>query len=226
MTDIKPYADDRKWDAEISGIQFFVFHLSAPFVIGYELSRFRFEGPLVHLVYLAITLFFLFGYTISADEVGRKKLGLKDSSRRLKDAIYAYIENHPITHDLKRKDIDIKKFFSELHQSWIVCCSGRWLWVANIALAYVVSAELRSQNSPWTFVLFGFSYFCLMAEAYQESLRQIVISKFDIFIVGLVEPIRDADVFRIDRENIRYRKDGKTVLLNRANMLRIETERS
>jgi|GEM_PF-1391959 len=210
ISDQVPFADDRKWHEELSGIMFFVGHLLSPllFVGILYLRGFRFWlFPKEDLLILFIGLVVLLSLRI----VNKKSIAFFKDNK--------FTEGN-ILESLKKSFKDDSKIDSS---DTIVYCRFLFFPIASLTIIYL--SILFYQWGLYYHLLISLIYlfFHLTSFALFTSLlkRNIYITNIK-FADKIIKPINSCRVLKVNENNIRVLCGDKVLIINRDKILHIE----
>ncbi len=210
ISDQKPYCDDRKWDAELSGV-FFLGTIIVPIVIGAAIASYwGFQpGTAVHFVYLIIVGFVQMPFIFSNQILYKKLYG---------DAVM------PKEAKIEKPEwaADFQKTLEEIRDACVWFTKHIPFWLLDIPLGYVVIREYIDGNIVWFTVIAAGAFYALVSQAVFYSLTKYnKFPKADVYLADTKEPMRDLELLRYNADNVKFRQNGEGVIVNKAQIARI-----
>ena len=199
INDQKPYADSRKWDIEVSGLNFSI-ELIWMTIVGYALAiwwHFWLPGHGWDITIVAVIGALLF------------------IANRAKLEVIYQLRLNPLPFSSK----DTDKFF-EVAARVINILPQWWFSLPSI---YILIGLLHQGNLWWfsAIAIQVFINFTFLAINY--SLRRTELPKVDIyFIDAKKEPLLQVLLIKITEDTVRVRVGDKIFLVNKSQILRIE----
>lgn len=213
ISDQRPYCDDRKWDAELSGAFFLLSFVIVPGVIGGAIGAYYgFESTtLIHFVYLIIVGLMQMPFLFSNQALYKKLYG----ESMIAKADDAKIEKPEWLADWQKTVEEIQVF-----SIWITKHIPAGL--LSIPLSYVLIREYLGGNIVWFTVIAAGVFHGFVLEAIFYSMTKY--NKFpraDVYLVDVDEPIRDIELLRYNADNVKFRQNGEAVVINKSRIVKI-----
>jgi MFS family permease len=204
ISDQKPFSDDRDWEIEFSGLFFFLNYIVAPGVVGYVAARYI--GPLGagHWIHFLLVSF-LGGWILI-------------TTLFLLEKIYQIKLPDASLFKKAKKDPLLQKFLEAMVGLNLLTPP----WLLSIVFIYVGVLEYQSGNILWFIFIGATLLFNFMFMASNNTLRTNRPPKVDISLISNMEPMRDLILLKINNDNIRLRDGGKIIILNKAQVLKID----
>ena len=205
IADQKPFADDRNWVIELSGI-FFIFAFIIPIILGIIGGLYLGDLGAGHWIRLLIT-FSVTSWLVIVIQVFTEKL--YDIPQPNIRYFLKFTEN-------KEPKIFIDKFIKSL----------RFIRLDFLVLilVYIITREYLLNNF-WWIIVFSFQTifnFILIALTYSLSVTKLL--KVTIYFIGSTHPLSKVLLLKVNEDNIRIRDKNKVVILNKDQILKIEQE--
>lgn len=216
VSDQKPFTDDRKWEADISGVFFVVNKIFIPaLIVMTYVEKKEYFWPLnvfwTNLIHfynpfvakdLYLFIFFVIYFIIFAI-----------FSFRL--CLFAEVKVDKVVKKIK-KEINWNKFFKELAVNFFIGL----IPIAIIAFLYVVYLTKDWVYFAYSLLLAFISFFVLAA---LESLTKKNIVKANIYFIDKKSaPIKGCRVVRENSDNIRIIKNNAGLIINKSQILKID----
>jgi MFS family permease len=202
-SDQKAFSDDRDWEIELSGLFFFLNFIVAPGVIGYAAAHYLGSfgaGHWIHFFivsilggWILVTTLFLF------EKIYQVKFPNVGFFKQMKDPTF-------------RKLVEIGVGLNMMTPQWIL----------SIIFIYVGTLEYQSGSILW-FVFIGSTIlFNFIFMAANGPLKGVKLSKVDVYLTGDQGVMRDLTLLKMNDNNVRLRDNDKVIILNRAQVLKVE----
>lgn len=205
ITDQKPFADNRDWDIELSGIHFFLNLILFPGVLGVLAATHI--GPLgTGHWWRFIIVIVCAGWLWSVSGLYGKKV-----------------------YDIKTPTIHLFAFAKEAEKNAeefesFVLKASRFLplWLFSIIFAYAFTLEYQSGSLGWMLMIGIEIFIGLLFMAIISSLMAARLPKIDIFFNDGTDPVKNVTLLKINNDNVRIKENGQASLLNRDQIKRID----
>ena len=205
IADQKPFTDNRGWEIELSGISFFTNFLAIPGAFGFALAHYAGSLGAGHWIhFIVVTLlgsWLLMVGALQAEEIYQIKFPVLQKILTLSDKT---MEWEPF----RKFVIGLNRFVP--------------LWLFAILFCYILTLEYTAGDYIWLTVIAAGIFFNFILLALSYSLRLLKLSKVDVYLIGLQEPLRDLVLLKTNDDNIRLREKDKVVILNKSQVLKIE----
>ena len=204
ISDSKPFADNRRWDIELSGIMFFVNHVVFCGILGWAIAmRFNLFGHWINLIIvLVISAWLLLSSFL-----------LTESNYQVQVPFLKLLQ---IISGMKNEGW--KNFLEKLKKI------DRFtpLWVCSIIFMYILVSEYKHGNLLWFSVLIVqifISYIILALNYSQRTYRPLLVN---IYLIGEIEPLKDVLLLKANDDNLRLRQNNKVIILNKSRVEKTE----
>ena len=208
IADQWPYADDREWYAEISGIYFLLGTVIFSGILGVLLALWW--GGLGTGHWWRFIIVILCGswlWTIGC---------------LLADKVYG-LRNPLICFWLDLLAKDEKDATAETIRDGILKFN-RWvpIWLFSIIFAYILTLEYRAGSWGWLLIIGIEIFISLIFMALNYSLMRIHLPQVDIFFANGDDPIRDATLIKVSDDDVRVKKEGQIIIISRSQVKQID----
>ena len=204
ISDQKPFADNRSWEIELSGINFFINLVMFPGAIGFALAYYFGNfgaGSLIHFFLASVTGGWLLWLgALNAEKIYDTKIA------GLRKLILPWADD---------KDFEtIKKDTAKV---------GRYipLWLFSILFIYILTLEYTAGNIIWLTIMLAVIFFNFLLLAFNYSLTLVKLPKVDIHFINSREPLIGSTLLKINDDNIRLRDGDKVIILNKSQVLKV-----
>ena len=208
IADQWPYADDREWYAEISGVYFFLGTVLFSSVLGVLLALWL--GGLGTGHWLRFIIVILCGgwlWTVSCL--------LADKVYDMKNPLIQFWLTLLAKDEKGATPVSIRDDFLK------IC---RWvpIWVFSIIFAYILTLECQSGSWGWIIIIGIEIFISTVFMALIYSLMRIRLPQVDIFFANGDEPILDATLIKVSDDDVRVRKENKIIIVNKSHVQKID----
>jgi hypothetical protein len=208
IADQWPYADDREWYAEISGIYFLLGNVIFYGILGMLLALWW--GGLGTGHWWRFIIVILCGSYLWAIGclLAEKVYGLKNPLIRY--LLDLYVKDWKDMTADKLRD-GILKF-------------DRWVptWLFSIIFAYILTLEFRFESWGWLLIIGIEIFISLIFMALNYSLMRIRLPQVDILFANGDDHIRDVTLIKVSDDDIRIRKEDQIMIVNRSQVKQID----
>lgn len=209
ITDQNPFLDDRKWGAQLYGLFFLLRNLAFPGIVGIALAhyfKFTIGWHWSHL----IAIIFIGAWLLFSNSLISEKLYQLDASLLRK--MFLFLSKND------KEEVDgLIKFFSQIDK----LVSG----IFPILLGYILAIDFLTPSIMWLSLLSIEAFTVVFFMALNYSLRLTKLSKVDVYLLGAPEPMRGLDLLKLNEDNLRLRDGNKIIILNKDQVLKIETQK-
>ncbi len=222
IADQWPYADDREWYAEISGIYFLLGNVIFSGILGVLLALWLGGLGIGHwwriiiIVLLGVNHWWRFiAVIICGGYLWAIGCLLADKVYGLKNPLIRYLL------DLYAKDW--KDTTADKLRDGILKFD-RWvpIWLFSIIFAYILTLEFRFESWGWLLIIGIEIFISLIFMALNYSLMRIRLPHVDIFFANGDAPIQNAILIKVSDDDIRVRKENQIVIVNRSQVKQID----
>jgi hypothetical protein len=210
IEDQNPFADNRKWAIEISGIFFMVNIVSGIVGIYVAINGFWFIPSYfgvgqswLHLVTVFTLSFFVCVLLVNNMYLGSKLFNINKKT----------IEN------LEKNTFGITKELSNI---------GKYVGIGTlpIVLFYFATLEYLSGNIYWIIIYFSNIFLTFILLALNFSLKKFTkgdnITLASIYFIGKKKPLTNVRILKVNEDNVRIRVEDKIIILNKTEVSKIE----
>jgi len=202
IADQRPFSDDRGWEIELSGLNFFIHFILVPGALAFGIIHYigSFGGHWTNLAIVSVAGGLLMLSTIF----------LSQNKYQFKSVVELKLQGEKLLGFQKFKDwVTRTNFYIPL-------------FVFSIIFCYVLIAEYKLSSLPWL-VFIGASVFTsFLGLALNFSLRTGGLPIVDIYLIKRGKPIKDVMLLKVNDDNVRFRDGDRVIILNKDQILKIK----
>lgn len=210
ISDQKPFSDDRNWEIELNGLNFFLRFIIFYGVIGFWVASKWNAFDYVNYWTTFILVSFLGGWPVFSAFT----LGLKN-----------YQISIPPIKKINKKGgfVGEIQIFQNKFIKWIERTAKYVpLRLFAVLFVYVLISAFKKDNILWLLIFTAEICPLYISLAVISSLKKYRPQKANIYLIGQTEPILDIQLLKVNNDNIRYRQEEKVIIMNRSRVEKIE----
>lgn len=204
IADQQPFADDRRWHAQLAGVYFFVNVISLPAVLGVVAAwKWDFLAS-AHWTRLIIVSF-IGAFVLISNQIMGGRVYKKDSG---------------MSWIFGKEDKDKKAWrkYSPFFSVLILLIQAIFV----VVLAWCFASELETHSIAWIVVSSIEIFLAIFFIAVHYSLFKTKIPKVDIYFINERPPLHGVLLLKVNVDNIRVRTEDKVMIINKNEVLRID----
>lgn len=99
------------------------------------------------------------------------------------------------------------------------------LYLFTVLFAYILALEYNFNDFCWIIVIGSYIFINLIFIAFIYSLKRAKLFKVNVVMINNKRLILDATLLKINKDNVRIKKDGKVFIINKDQIENIEIDR-
>ncbi len=200
ITDCKPIVDDRKWDAELSGVYYIGMYVFLPLTLLLIIPQsilMNFLDSIGLNSFVAVLLQFILCSYLSVFQVIKSRFFYSVPTGQIK-----WVEKRIVEYIKKKRNFKL-----------------------SIILVLLAQIQLYYSSNVRLFILgliFCLIFYFLRAAIFSYD-KNVKLNKFNIYFIDTtIAPLLNYDLVKINDDHIKLKKDGKFMIINKNTILRLE----